>query len=25
TQKMPGETAHLFKHITPNVQLFQKR
>jgi len=24
TQKMPRETAHLFKHITPNVQLFQK-
>lgn len=25
TQKMPKQTAHLFKHITPNVQLFQKR
>ena len=25
TQKMPKETAHLFEHITPNVQLFQKR
>ena len=25
TQKMPLKTAHLFKHITPNVQLFQKR
>ena len=25
TQKMPRETTHLFKHITPNVQLFQKR
>ena len=25
TQKMPRETAHLFKHITPNVQLFQNR
>jgi len=25
TQKMPGETAHLFKHITANVQLFQKK
>jgi len=25
TQKMPRETAHLFKHIIPNVQLFQKR
>ena len=24
TQKMPRETAHLFKHIIPNVQLFQK-
>jgi len=24
TQKMPGETARLFKHIIPNVQLFQK-
>jgi len=24
TQKMPRETAHLFKHITRNVQLFQK-
>jgi len=25
TQKMPRETAHLFKHVIPNVQLFQKR
>jgi len=25
TQKMPGETARLFTHIIPNVQLFQKR
>jgi len=25
TQKMPTETAHLFKHMIPNVQLFQKR
>ena len=25
TQKIPRETAHLFKHITPNVQLFQKK
>ena len=25
TQKMPGETGHLFRQITPNVQLFQKR
>jgi len=25
TQKMPRETAYLFKHITTNVQLFQKR
>jgi len=25
TQKMPGETVRLFKHITTNVQLFQKR
>ena len=24
TQKMPLKTAHLFKHITPNVQLFRK-
>ena len=24
TQKMPRDTSHLFKHITPNVQLFQK-
>jgi len=24
TQKMPQQTTHLFKHITPNVQLFQK-
>ncbi|MBW1710313.1 MAG: methyltransferase domain-containing protein [Deltaproteobacteria bacterium] len=24
TQKMPAETAHLFKQITQNVQLFQK-
>jgi len=25
TQRMPRKTAHLFKHLTPNVQLFQKR
>ena len=25
TQKMPHDTAHLFKQITPNVQLFQKK
>lgn len=25
TQKMPKETAHLFRHMIPNVQLFQKR
>lgn len=25
TQKMPRETAHLFKHITANAQLFQKK
>jgi len=25
TQKMPKETSHLFKHMMPNVQLFQKR
>ncbi len=25
TQKMPKETAHLFKHMMPNVQLFQRR
>lgn len=25
TQKMPKETEHLFKHMTPNVQIFQKR
>ncbi len=25
TQKMPRETAHLFKHVIPNIQLFQKR
>ncbi|MBW1705098.1 MAG: chemotaxis protein CheR [Deltaproteobacteria bacterium] len=25
TQKMPEETARLFKHMIPNVQLFQKR
>ena len=24
TQKMPEATGHLFKHITPSVQLFQK-
>lgn len=25
TQKMPEETGHLFKHVTPNLQLFQKK
>ncbi len=25
TQKMPKEIAHFFKHMIPNVQLFQKR
>jgi len=25
TQKMPGEIAHLFKHIIPTVQLFRKK
>lgn len=24
TQKMPMETTHLFKHVIPNVQLFEK-
>jgi len=24
TQKMPRETAYLFRHITSDVQLFQK-
>jgi len=25
TQKMPRETAHLFRHMIPNVQLFQRK